>query len=119
MEGKIKFWAILGIMVLIAHLAPAIVFADDGGGDGGDSDGGDGGGGSESFDTNVISGYCGDGIIQQGEQCDDGNNADGDGCSANCQIEEDHHDIPEFTTLGAGLVLAGAGAYMYRKRSRK
>lgn len=27
--------------------------------------------------------------------------------------------IPEFTTIGAGLVLAGAGYYMYRKRSRK
>ncbi len=27
--------------------------------------------------------------------------------------------IPEFTTLGAGLALAGAGLYMYRKRSRK
>ncbi len=27
--------------------------------------------------------------------------------------------IPEFTTIGAGLVLAGAGFYMYRKRSRK
>ncbi len=27
--------------------------------------------------------------------------------------------IPEFTTLGAGLVLFGAGLYMYRKRSRK
>ena len=33
--------------------------------------------------------YCGDGILQQvyGEQCDDGNNASGDGCSATCQIE--------------------------------
>jgi hypothetical protein len=27
--------------------------------------------------------------------------------------------VPEFTTIGAGLVLAGAGAYMYRKRSKK
>ena len=27
--------------------------------------------------------------------------------------------VPEFTTIGAGLVLAGAGAYIYRKRSRK
>ena len=27
--------------------------------------------------------------------------------------------IPEFTTIGAGLALAGAGYYMYRKRSRK
>ena len=27
--------------------------------------------------------------------------------------------IPEFTTIGAGLVLAGASYYMYRKRSKK
>ena len=27
-------------------------------------------------------------------------------------------DIPEFTTIGAGLVLAGAGLYMYRKRKQ-
>ena len=34
--------------------------------------------------------YCGDGIInQEWEQCDDGNNEDGDGCSAQCQIEEE------------------------------
>lgn len=33
--------------------------------------------------------YCGDGILQPyyGEQCDDGNNTGGDGCSATCQIE--------------------------------
>lgn len=32
---------------------------------------------------------CGDGVLQAaiGEQCDDGNAADGDGCSATCQIE--------------------------------
>ena len=29
------------------------------------------------------------------------------------------NEIPEFTTIGAALVLAGAGFYMYRKRSRK
>ena len=27
--------------------------------------------------------------------------------------------IPEFTTIGAGLVLIGAGLYMYRKRKRQ
>ena len=32
-------------------------------------------------------GYCGDGIVQTGETCDDGNNIDGDGCSAACAIE--------------------------------
>ena len=36
-----------------------------------------------------------------------------------CGNNGNNHEIPEFTTIGAGLVLAGAGAYMYRKRSRK
>ena len=33
--------------------------------------------------------YCGDGDldVQQGEECDDGNNTSGDGCSATCQDE--------------------------------
>ncbi len=30
---------------------------------------------------------CGDGIIGLGETCDDGNQLDGDGCSAACQVE--------------------------------
>jgi hypothetical protein len=32
-------------------------------------------------------GYCGDGRIDTGEECDDGNNWPGDGCSADCEIE--------------------------------
>ncbi len=35
----------------------------------------------------VIKAYCGDGIVQAGEECDDGNNIDGDGCSAVCKKE--------------------------------
>ena len=31
--------------------------------------------------------YCGDGNLTPPEQCDDGNNLDGDGCSASCVIE--------------------------------
>ena len=31
---------------------------------------------------------CGDGIVGLGEGCDDGNQEDGDGCSAACQIEK-------------------------------
>jgi len=31
---------------------------------------------------------CGDGILQQGEQCDDGNVRKNDGCSATCTVEE-------------------------------
>jgi len=30
---------------------------------------------------------CGNGIVEDGEDCDDGNNVDGDGCSANCGNE--------------------------------
>jgi cysteine-rich repeat protein len=32
---------------------------------------------------------CGDGILDPGEECDDGNNEDGDGCSADCELEEE------------------------------
>jgi fibro-slime domain-containing protein len=32
-------------------------------------------------------GYCGDGVLDAGEQCDDGNARPGDGCSGACQIE--------------------------------
>lgn len=31
---------------------------------------------------------CGNDILEPGEECDDGNNDDGDGCSANCTIED-------------------------------
>jgi len=30
---------------------------------------------------------CGDGVMDDGEECDDGNNMDGDGCSASCTTE--------------------------------
>ncbi|MFH1426080.1 MAG: DUF4215 domain-containing protein [Candidatus Kerfeldbacteria bacterium] len=35
--------------------------------------------------------YCGDGSLDPGEECDDGNTANGDGCSAQCDFE----DVPE------------------------
>ncbi|MCA9771234.1 MAG: DUF4215 domain-containing protein, partial [Myxococcales bacterium] len=31
--------------------------------------------------------YCGDGALDGGEECDDGNSASGDGCSADCLTE--------------------------------
>jgi cysteine-rich repeat protein len=38
---------------------------------------------NECFPTSV----CGNNIFELGEECDDGNLVNGDGCSANCQIE--------------------------------
>lgn len=44
-------------------------------------------GGTCTF-TNAYVPYCGDGMKNQGlEQCDDGNNVDGDRCNSTCQIE--------------------------------
>jgi cysteine-rich repeat protein len=40
---------------------------------------------------------CGDGILDEGEECDDGNTASGDGCSSDCRNEDDEDDdeIPD------------------------
>src|SRR5262245_34138450 len=45
----------------------------------GGADGGEGGDGTVA--------PCGNGELGAGEQCDDGGNADGDGCSSTCQLE--------------------------------
>jgi cysteine-rich repeat protein len=37
--------------------------------------------------NNNVSGVCGNDILEAGEDCDDGNTTDGDGCSSTCQIE--------------------------------
>jgi fibro-slime domain-containing protein len=39
-------------------------------------------------DKKVIPSGCGDGILDDNEACDDGNNEDGDGCSADCLFVE-------------------------------
>ena len=42
------------------------------------------------FDTSGCmgpTGTCGNGLIEGGEECDDGNTTDGDGCSALCEVE--------------------------------
>jgi hypothetical protein len=39
------------------------------------------------IDEIVVEDSCGDGVVDQGEECDDGNNIDGDCCSATCLFE--------------------------------
>jgi cysteine-rich repeat protein len=43
----------------------------------------------DEFDDGLLNGSCrcGDGIVDLGETCDDGNRQDGDGCSALCVLE--------------------------------
>ena len=53
-------------------------------------------------ESNIIcSGVCGNGIVDPGESCDDGNTADGDGCSGRCLTE---------SAAGAGEGAAAAAA---------
>ncbi len=40
---------------------------------------------------------CSDGVLEPGEECDDGNGVDGDGCDRNCTV----------TTCGNGMLTAG------------
>jgi len=40
---------------------------------------------------------CGDSVLQAGEECDDGNTADGDGCSSTCTLE----NLVRFSFTGA------------------
>ena len=39
----------------------------------------------------INAGLCGNGRIEPGEECDDGNTVSGDGCSASCQVEPGWH----------------------------
>ena len=55
-------------------------------------------GGVGSLSTCTPAPFCGDGTVQSGEDCDDGNNHDGDGCSHNCRVE------PSYTCTGTSSV---------------
>lgn len=44
-------------------------------------------GGPYTLEATLLPPSCGDAVVQTGEQCDDGALADGDGCSATCQLE--------------------------------
>ena len=54
------------------------------------------------FSTANCSGDCGNGLLESGEQCDDGDNTSGDGCSASCVAEglECANAIPVALGLG-------------------
>jgi cysteine-rich repeat protein len=43
----------------------------------------------DGFDSCILTEYCGDGIINGNEGCEDGNSVNGDGCSSSCVIETD------------------------------
>src|SRR6187549_3265290 len=72
-----------------------------------DGDGGTSSGGGGSVDTAV----CGNGQLEIGELCDDGDEDDGDGCSSDClDVDEDYLCLEEgepcerVVTCGNGIL---------------
>lgn len=54
---------------------------------------------------------CGDGLLQVGEQCDDGNTASGDGCTDLCQAEPPWEIEPNDTSGAATPAWPGYGGW--------
>jgi fibro-slime domain-containing protein len=52
---------------------------------------------------------CGDGALDPGEQCDDGNTTGGDGCSANCLVVEQGYTCAAAGAECAPAVICGDG----------
>lgn len=69
-------------------------------------DGYSGSAGTFALDLEVATAFCGNGVAEAPEVCDDGNNAAGDGCAADCTFEAGGvlKDCP-----GQGVQLSGAG----------
>ena len=61
---------------------------------------------------------CGDGIVDDGETCDDGNTLGGDGCSATCETETDGGGCCSAQRDPAGAVLLGLGLMFAWRRRR-
>lgn len=62
------------------------------------------GSGLYTLDVTLAGATCGDGVLQSPEQCDDGNQAIGDGCAADCTLEPAPAGID--TCPGAAITLA-------------
>jgi ELWxxDGT repeat protein/cysteine-rich repeat protein len=59
---------------------------------------------------------CGDGKLQPSEACDDGNRADGDGCSASCDLEDPRARCSEARACVGGRHLSVDGGVDLRVR---
>jgi cysteine-rich repeat protein len=60
-------------------------------------------------------GVCGNGVLEDNEECDDGNTVSGDGCSATCEFESAAAlcaGVPTVTGTALGTVLVASGLTM-------
>ena len=61
---------------------------------------------------------CGNSLVESGEECDDGNTSDGDGCSADCLVEGGVPVLPEPGLMLFAVLLLGTSMLMLRHRLR-
>src|SRR5262249_33963381 len=64
--------------------------------------------GANANNDNDCAPVCGNGVVESGEQCDDGNTTDGDGCSHDCQTEV----VPPTAFRLITMVLADPNIYV-------
>lgn len=67
-------------------------------------------GGLYTLQATLTADACGDGLLGGAEECDDGNTADGDGCSAACRVERNE---ASYACPGQLIELNGASAVPY------
>jgi cysteine-rich repeat protein len=64
---------------------------------------------NEGTDTCEPAAVCGNGTVESGEECDDGNTLDGDCCSANCTFELSGSACDDGLFCNVGEICDGAG----------
>jgi len=63
--------------------------------------------GDNATTAGIVVTNCGNGTFDAGEECDDDNNTNGDGCSDACVVEPETHDL---NATGADRSITGAGS---------
>lgn len=58
---------------------------------------------------------CGNGTVEQGETCDDGNTTDGDGCSSTCRIENPIPAVSHWGLIAMVLLALATGTIVARR----
>jgi cysteine-rich repeat protein len=75
--------------------------------------------GTNSGSAYVFTLTCGNGVVDLGEQCDDGNNDDGDGCSFDCLFGSGGVPIlPHEGLILFAALLLGTSIWMIQRRLR-
>ncbi len=67
-------------------------------------------GSGQSCQAGACETHCGDGVLGIGETCDDGNDTAGDGCDANCQVEECYNCFTPGASCSAAAMDTACGS---------